>query len=82
LGAIYRTILALRRRFYPESLRTAYRVIYGRGGWILAIVREGTDGETPQPTYGTFADREEAQKKADELNAKAGLTKRQVRRIV
>lgn len=60
--------------------RRAYHAITARSedgriadGWVIGFVEEGKKGYSRQLESGTFADINEAQEKADRLNAEAGL---------
>jgi hypothetical protein len=83
-------IVAFRTTHPPSQPKCAYHAIIARtkdgqliwGLHVIGLLREGTKGYTPQPDLGIFADCDEAQRKADELNAQTGLSAWQINRIV
>jgi hypothetical protein len=70
----------------PEA-RKVYNAIFAREdgqlthGYVIGFICEGRKGYTPLPQFGKFTAYDEAKSKADELNAKTGLTSGQINRI-
>jgi hypothetical protein len=69
--------------------KRAYHAITARSedgrmanGWVIGFVEEGKKGYSRQLEFGTFADINEAQEKADRLNADAGLSSRKANRML
>jgi len=83
-------IVTFRTKYPPERPKTAYHAITARsrdgqttsGCYVIGLLREGTKEYTPQLDFGLFADYNDAQNKADELNARTGLTKGQINRLI
>jgi hypothetical protein len=73
----------------PRQPRVVYNPIIARSpegdlidGYFIGMLREGTKGYTPQTELGRFLDRDDARRKADELNARRGLTKREINLLI
>ena len=86
LTAYEKINVAILTRRPPTKPGQAHEALlrFGKGGrryWIIAFVREGNKGFVEQLDLGEFADEEHAQRKADELNAQAGLGKWEAGRI-
>ena len=90
MAASEKIIVTFRTTHPPSQPKCAYHAIIARtkggqimtGAHVIGLLREGTKGYNPQLDFGIFADYDEAQRKADELNAQTGLSAWQVKRIV
>lgn len=63
-------------------VRFAYTAVIGRKSFLIARADEDQAGHTPQPRFGAFPTLEEAQKRADILNADISLDKKTAYAIV
>lgn len=65
-----------------QTTRVAYTTIQGPLGWTVAICREGENGYRPVPDYGPYTEEAHTQGIVDRLNARLGLDKATVFKIV
>ena len=63
-------------------VRFAYTAVIGPKSFLIGRADEDQTGHTPQPRFGAFPTLEDAQKRADLLNANNGLDKKTAYAIV